>query len=203
MTLRATIDWSYNLLSKQDRAWLADVLERSNDLGATDLRGRAMQADGWLAVFMGDHQTARTRLEESVSILRGTGNTRELAGALVFLAYEILASDHARAHALVEEGVDLLRQSSDKFALAMSLNNSGTVAFVGKDYAAAHVRYAEAVELGRELGDNLALGASLRGLGIVASRQRKAAFNIAWTEGRVLLLHEAIEYALNGIPSPS
>jgi non-specific serine/threonine protein kinase len=278
--------WFYRGYWSEGRAWLADVLERSSELGAEDLRGRAMQADGWLAVFMGDHQTARTRLEESVSILRQTGNTRELAAALVFLAYEILANDHARAHALVEEGIDLLRQTGDKFALAMSLNNSGTVAFIGKDYPAAHVRYAEAAELGRELGDNLALGASLRGLGIVAIRQREfslaasrlresllalreiedqwfmsrtldtlaemysaqgayeraarllgaaatareavgavvfdfyrdeyerlictvratlgeAAFNTGWTEGRVLLLHEAVAYALNGIRSPS
>jgi hypothetical protein len=31
----------------------------------------------------------------------------------------------------------------------------------------------------------------------------EAAFNTAWTEGRVLLLHEAVAYALNGIRSPS
>jgi tetratricopeptide (TPR) repeat protein len=182
--------WFYRGYWSEGRAWLADVLECSSELGAEDLRGRAMQADGWLAVFMGDHQTARTRLEESVSILRQTGNTRELAAALVFLAYEILANDHARAHALVEEGIHLLRQTGDKFALAMSLNNSGTVAFVGKDYPAAHVRYAEAAELGRELGDNLALGASLRGLGIVAIRQREFSLAASHLQESLLALRE-------------
>jgi hypothetical protein len=35
--------WFYRGYWSEGRAWLADVLERSNDLGATDLRGRAMQ----------------------------------------------------------------------------------------------------------------------------------------------------------------
>jgi DNA-binding CsgD family transcriptional regulator len=67
--------------------------------------------------------------------------------------------------------VELFRQETDTFGLAMSLGRLGSAALAQGDHAAARASLEESVEICRETGDDWVLALALRNLAIAAVRQ--------------------------------
>src|SRR5688500_14869938 len=86
----------------------------------TAARAKAISGGGFLAWMQGDQNTARSQLEESVTLWREVGDRQGLAQALRFLSGSFESQgDYTVARPLAEESVELFREGEDKFGLGI------------------------------------------------------------------------------------
>jgi predicted ATPase/DNA-binding CsgD family transcriptional regulator len=137
----------------------------------TAARAKALSGAGFLNWMQGDQVTARSQLEESVTIWREVGDKQGLAQALRFLSGSFESQgEYVVARPLAEESVELFRQGEDKFGLGITLSRLGITALAQGDHAAARAYLQEGVAISREIEDDWALALALRNLGIGAFR---------------------------------
>ncbi|MDQ2942661.1 MAG: adenylate/guanylate cyclase domain-containing protein, partial [Candidatus Dormibacteraeota bacterium] len=78
---------------------------------------------------------------------------------------------YARAIALEEEAIALLRRSHEQYRLASAVEALATMVEVGGNYTRAKELHEECLALGRESGDAGTIGHALNGLAVLAFRQ--------------------------------
>jgi len=168
-------------------------------------KARALQWAGHLATLQGDNTSARSLLEEALSIQRELGEKEGMAYSLIGLgtvAFE--QGEHALARSLFEESLALRREVGDKQGSAISLNNLGVVAKEQGDYPLARALLEESLSIARELGEKLGVGYALGNLALMDQEQEDYATARALYEESLALFRElgnkwAIAMALAGL----
>jgi predicted ATPase/DNA-binding SARP family transcriptional activator len=131
--------------------------------------GVVLNFQGALYRYLGQFETARELLEESLSILRRCEAKRELRGPLLYLALIANAQgqdDEARE--LLNEGLAISRGIGDPYKISARLAILGDIAFRQGEYEEAKQRYQEALSSSREAGAQTGIARSFTRLGIVS-----------------------------------
>jgi predicted ATPase/DNA-binding SARP family transcriptional activator len=164
--------WYVRGYVSEGRDHLARVLGREAAQGRTAERAKALNEAGDLAHRQGDYASARTLLDESLSLRRELGDKQGIAWSLNLLgnvAYD--QGDYASARVLHEESLGLCRELGDRLGIAWSLNSLGNIVHPQGEYTTAQALYEESLNLFREAGDHQGVARSLSCLGYVAFDQ--------------------------------
>jgi non-specific serine/threonine protein kinase len=166
---------------------------------------------GFLAVAwrnQGDHERAKRLAERGLAISREIGERQATTSALYTLA--ILAQtegEDERARNLLEEGLRLSAELGNEADVAHCLEGLASMyGAEGKIVRAARLWGAEEAVL-EKLEDAVYTYLPDRALyrsQVAAARSQldEAVWTAAWTEGRVMSLEQAVEYALEQEPAP-
>jgi predicted ATPase/DNA-binding CsgD family transcriptional regulator len=166
---------------------------------------------GFLAVAwrnQGDHERTKRLAERGLAISREIGERQATTSALYTLA--ILAQTegkHERARDLLREGLKLSAELGNEADVAHCLERLASMyGAEGKILRAARLWGAEEMLL-EKLEDAVYTyvpDRSLHRSQVSAARSQldEAAWTAAWTEGRVMSLEQAVEYALEQEPTP-
>jgi len=157
----------------EGRRWLDTLLAESEGSHsatvADDVRAKALNGAGMLALHQGDHARAMALHEESLMLSRALGNVAGVAGALNNLALTAYRQgDYARAAALFEECLTYRRKANDGVAIAMALSNLAIVAELQGDYSRALALQEESLALRRAAGHKVGIAGSMGNLGTLA-----------------------------------
>jgi non-specific serine/threonine protein kinase len=186
--------WFHREYWSEWRGWLDRALATQESAGGsrrTVARAKALSGGGFLNWMKGDQTTARSQLEESVTLWREVGDKQGLAQALRFLSGSFESQgDYAVARPLAEESVELFRQGEDKFGLGITLSRLGITALAQGDHAAAWSYLEEGVAISREIEDDWALALALRNLGIGAFRLGDYERSATWLSESLAVLRE-------------
>src|SRR5205823_869949 len=97
----------------EGRAYLADALTVAPD--RDEARARALSSAGELAAWSGDLPSARTMIEEAVSIWGATGDERETAAALLELGWGCFYSgDDLGARQCMEQSLQVAQAVGER-----------------------------------------------------------------------------------------
>jgi predicted ATPase/transcriptional regulator with XRE-family HTH domain len=156
---------------QEGRRWLESVLGRAVD-GSASLRGRVLRQLASALINQGEQQAALRCAEESLALLRGTGDPMLLADILYVLGYICHHQrDFATARLHLEEGLELAEQTRQRVitqnildVLAYLMLNLGH-----EERAAAYLT--RLLDLAQRAGDRNAASNALNGLGELARLQ--------------------------------
>ncbi len=187
--LRAALDWSAQTreTDKQLRLvtplWLSWLVRGhlnegrsrfdvalSQGTGDPLLRARALVGAGALENYRGDLVTGRAFAEEALRLARALGDKQTEGRALMTLGTAAMLMDPPSAPALLEESIDIFRQTDDAHWLAAALRNSGMAQFLTGDLAPARGRFEQALSIARPAGDREGIELSLAFFGNVLVR---------------------------------
>jgi DNA-binding CsgD family transcriptional regulator len=118
----------------------------------------------------GERETARRRVEASLAVARGAGDTTIAGYIAVAHGWMAVAwGDYGAARASLEEGLALAGALGGKHALAWGITGLGELAWARAAYAEADARYREALAAAREGGYGLWLAEALLGCACVSA----------------------------------
>jgi non-specific serine/threonine protein kinase len=144
--------WYLRDYMPEGRQRLEKALSRPSPSRAA--RMRALAAAGWLAHFQRDQITARTWIEESLTLARELGDQQAEAWALHLLGRTYyFENDAAMARTLAEQSLATARAVGDLWLEAWAIHLLGIAAYLAGDYAAARAHEEEGVRLRRGIGD--------------------------------------------------
>ena len=196
------------LQEKHDRVrqLCEDTLVRFRRLGDNEGIAWALISLGSSALYAGDRRRARALLEESLALSREVGYREGVAWSLNQLG--VLAhreGDHRRATDLLRESLEIHQDLGDRWRTASVLENMAeALCSQGRPEPAARLfGAAEAVREAISVPVPLCERAA-REESISAARGAlgEAAFEAAFSEGRVMPLVQAVEYAPGEPTSP-
>lgn len=135
-------------------------------------RARVLSILGNIAKFQGDYAEASRYLEESITILRESGDVKGLIVALNNLGtIAIELGQTSRAETLLEESLTLKRQVDDRRGIAVGLLNLSELAKTQGHLDRARALLAEALGVFHELSDQQGIAMSLNNMGEIARAQ--------------------------------
>jgi predicted ATPase/DNA-binding CsgD family transcriptional regulator len=170
------IEIALRLAGTLERFWAAhgylreglNFLERalaSSEEAAPDVRARALNCAGWLALRQGEYEQAEAFCEEGLKLYRearGIGTVRALYRLGMIASAR---GNDARARALLEESLALAREVDDKGRVAYVLLSLGSVLIGQGEHTRAWALLEESLALFRELSDTEGMAWSLYFLG--------------------------------------
>ncbi|HYW88015.1 MAG TPA: AAA family ATPase, partial [Chloroflexota bacterium] len=171
--------WFFQGYMSEGRGWLRAALSLTTEVAhpgehATAI-ARALGVAGRLAHVQGDEAAARPLLENAAAHYGQLGDVRGLGYALTDLGQvATLEGNLEEASRLATESVALLRRTTDRWGLALALQDWAAVLLrqpTPERYAQAQVVYEEELAIFGELGDDWGRGLPLLGLGRVALGQ--------------------------------
>ena len=140
--------------------WLTQALEATTSRGQIDLPmlqapyAKAAIGAGVLGRDLGDLQTARRWMEQSLAIRRTLGDRWGIGQVLNNLAtIETIERNYEAARTVTEESVAIWREVGDPWGLSRALGNLGEVLMVEGDVAAATAALDECLTLARAIND--------------------------------------------------
>jgi len=156
---------------------------------------------GVTARYDEDYPAARELLEESLAIFRELGDREGIANALNNLGLVAAASgDFATARALQEESLTIYGALGDRSGIAISMEGLAGIAFASNAPGRAACMWGAAERLRQAIGAPLVPSERHHYDHTVAAARAAlddgAAFDLAWREGRAMMLEQAIAYAL-------
>ena len=102
----------------------------------------------------GDNDKARRLYEESITVLRPTGDKALLAEALIFLGIILhLFGEYIRAKSVLEEGLALAREDHEEWFEAYAIYNLGYIASLMGRYSEGYDQMMTGIVIWRKLGD--------------------------------------------------
>ena len=158
----------------EGRAWLARALASPSAPSSGEARAKALYGAGSLADTEGDHEVAKTLLEESMDLWQSLGSA-----GLSGLAYTFSClgqavrrlGDPATARVLIHRAITLFQQQDERWGLAWAFCYMGMALRDQEDFALASSVIDKSVVLWRELGNQQGLGSAIRIRGHIAMRQ--------------------------------
>ena len=169
LRLAGALHWFWYLHGhfREGRRWLEDALAASPE--PTLARAKALTGSGVLGFPLGEFESARDRLDESIAVGRAVGDPGTVAYGLHFLAMGDLPHiDPATLRERTTESITLFREAGDRWGLAMSLRGLGMIALVTQQFDEADAPFAASLALAREVGDLWCLARVLHYSGEVA-----------------------------------
>jgi tetratricopeptide (TPR) repeat protein len=155
---------------------MRESLELARGVGDKVRAAHAVYCLGTVALNGQDLETARSWLEEALSLYLEAGdnyqmvsNVRNRLGTIL-----LIQGDHDRAAATIEEGLALARKLNDSIGINDALYVLAQVAQARGDHDLAARRFEEGVSLSEEMGDRANLGYYLEGLAVVAGVRDEA-----------------------------
>jgi len=136
------------------RRLLEEAIHRDAGNPPSVLRAWTLTRAAGGAVYMGDHETARRELEESLAFWRSSGDPSGLPAALAGLGVVAMYQKrYADAHQLAVESLAIYQARGQTRGVAMVLHNLGTIESVLEhpDHGRAH--FEQALALFRQIGD--------------------------------------------------
>jgi predicted ATPase/DNA-binding CsgD family transcriptional regulator len=136
--------------------------------GDPDVRAKALDGAGWLALRQADMAGARTRFTEAKGLLESMGDSAELARTLSNLAIACIFSgelDIAREH--LEESLRVGERAGAKRSVAGTLWVLGLVAYFAGALDEAEDRATASLRLSEEIGDRKLAGFLEAALGVI------------------------------------
>jgi non-specific serine/threonine protein kinase len=162
--------WYRRGLWHEGRHWLARALAAAPH-AAVELRARALNGAGVMALNLADYAEAERYVSESSALFRKVDDQCGLAAALGNLGLvQRRTGNYERALALYEESLALRQALGDHWGSAAMLNNLGSAALHLGDLVRAEAWFAEALTLRRALADDAGYAATLANLGLVRER---------------------------------
>jgi predicted ATPase/class 3 adenylate cyclase/Tfp pilus assembly protein PilF len=160
----------------EGRARLATALAVGDTAEQTEVRARALNGAGVLAIYQGDLAGARPTLEASLVAFRALGNEDGEIRVLnnLGIVYTELA-DYDAARQLLEEGLVIARRTGDPSRVAGVLHSLAVAYARQGDFETARDLFGEALVLQRAGQDKEASAATLLNLGDVIRRQGELA----------------------------
>jgi predicted ATPase/DNA-binding winged helix-turn-helix (wHTH) protein len=184
------------------RVLLEESLAISRELGAWLSFAETLYHLGTVAYFEGDYSAAQTRLEESLAVRRERGFQQGIAaalGALGLVAHD--KGDYPKARTLLNEALAIYWELGARQGLSETLEASAAVAFAltGPERAARIWGCAERLrdQIGAPMAPSARSWYNRHVTGARAALGDDVAFELAWQQGRVMNLEQAVQYALN------
>ena len=142
---------------------IGEALALSRKLGQTDSLAWLLYQQAQYDIGQGEYTEACDLLEESLTLHRKNEHKRGIAFSLIQLAKGLFVSqgDQVRVDSLLEEGLALARELSDKGSLASANALHGQIAFNRGDIATSRSLLEESVRLSREVGSRHSTAESL------------------------------------------
>ncbi len=144
------------------------------------------------ATGQGEYDHARTLLEETLGLSSVLGDKGLVGGALYELAQVLFLSqgDQAKAYALAEQSLAILREVFDKWIRGLTLNLLGQIVLQQGEATRAHELAEESIALLREIGDRVPTCQALIGLARVVAFQGDLAAARRLYQECLAMLHE-------------
>ncbi len=161
--------WGFTSMYQGDNAGAEDAiheaLEISRDLGDRKGEAWALQNLAWAAFSRGDNDLAEKRLMSSAEVFEEIGDFGGRAWAHGLLGYIWLFKGRlAEAAVVAEGGIDITRESGDRWAYGMMLNLLASVRMWQGRTKQSHELGRQAHRLFTEIDDNMGLVFSGMGL---------------------------------------
>jgi predicted ATPase/class 3 adenylate cyclase len=153
----------------EGRRWTESALA-VDGAASPGARAKALKGAGALAGGLGDNDTARRYLDESLVLYRELDDRGAICDVLRITGFVAAnTGDHETQGRLTQEALELAREIGDGGRTALCLNNLGVVAVSRGDWTTARPLMTEALGLLREAGDMAYAITPLRNLGLFAS----------------------------------
>ena len=159
--------------TREGRAWFAALLALPQAAARTQLRAHALDLAGALALADGDYATARTLMDEGLSIVRELGDQGRLGYGLLHLGHLVgyAQGDYIAARALYQEGLQTLQAIDQEEGVAHALANLAGVALELGEYETAGPLVRDSLRIYQRLGMDWNLAMSLLTAAGVAAAQ--------------------------------
>jgi predicted ATPase/DNA-binding SARP family transcriptional activator/DNA-binding CsgD family transcriptional regulator len=161
--------WFTQGYSSEGWGWL----ERGISLGGTKAaRAKALNGAGWIALFLGESETAKRLLQESVILYKGLQDEEGLASSLNFLGFVALLGGRTDIPVapLLEEALALKPRIKNRSTIANTLVFAALDALLLRgDWDESVALHDEALMLFREIEDRWGLGLCLTNLGLIVA----------------------------------
>ena len=162
--------WEVRGYYREGREYLSAMLSQATGSG-TVAYAKAMKAAGQLAFEVSDLPTARSLLEQSVSIYRALGPaaTWSLAEALRHLGYTMTEmGDYQTASPLLMEGLGMMRALKDDVGTARALRQLAWTLLRSGQFERAVQYFEESLQLFRRTGNKYEMSIILSGMADLA-----------------------------------
>ena len=169
LTVAGAMDYTQGDYGSSE-SYLQESLELARGVGDAVRAALAVYGLGLLALNGQDLETARSRLEEALSLYLETGGNDHMVSTVRSHLGTLLLvqGDHDRAATMMEEGLALARKLGDRLGINNALYGLAQVAQARGDHQSAARRFEEGVALSKEMEDRANLGYFLEGLAVVA-----------------------------------
>ena len=158
--------WHIRGFVAEGRAQLAQALALDVTKTPTEMRARALNNAGGLALRAHQWSAARILLEECLTLHQGLNNRTGEANVLMTLGNLALDEDDlALAEARYSESLAIYRALDHAHGVAAARGNLGNLAFRRNDFVTARVCHAESLEKFRVLGNQRDIAFALGNLG--------------------------------------
>ena len=188
--------WTVNSFLEARRALEEAVtISRKLDDGLT--LSRSLGYLGAVAAAEGDHASAQSLLEESLSIARkfGPAGRKAASWALAFLGdVHFTQGDYPGSKQLYEEAVALTKEAHEKNMLGLMIRRLGYIALRQLDNTRAAEYFKESLESNQKVGHSVGICASLTAFANLALAQGKSS--------RAAQLYGAVERYLSDLSTP-
>ena len=151
----------------EGRERLLSILSRAQSSRPSVGLVKAICGAGFLSCLQGDFTRAACLASQSINLSRELDDKFLTAYALIHYGV-IIRADPASALSAVEEGLELFRESGNRWGIATALNYLGEIWRSQGAYARAGPAYEESLALNREIGNTWAIVTSSANLGWVA-----------------------------------
>jgi tetratricopeptide (TPR) repeat protein len=187
------------------RSLFHEALVLTREIGNVLAESTALDSLGFVAYHLGDYPLARKYYVEALGPLRDHGDKHTLA--LTLIHFGLLLHDEGSnqdALALYQEALFHLRELGDRLLIAQCLEAIAGVLLVtappaGADAAMAARLYGTASALREALHSPHSpseLPRYERNIASAREQLHKAAWEVAWAEGRAMSMEGAVDYAL-------
>ncbi len=161
-------------------AWCAEELADDPEAVPKELRFTIALWRFW--EVRGYYSDGLGHLEAVLEHSKACGATRERAAALNAAGALAIAIDHAKASALLQEGLATRRALEDSQGISASLNNLGVLAAAEGRYSEARAFYEESLTIIRGLGDHQGTATALVNLAFSALEEGDLEQARLWAE---------------------
>ena len=195
LAVAGTMDYTQGHYESCERH-MQESLDLAREVGDKVRAAHAVYCLGTVALNGQDLETARSWLEEALSLYLEAGDNYQMVSNVHVRLGTILLiqGDHDRAAAAIEEGLALARKLGDGIGINDALYVLAQVAQARGDHDLAARRFEEGVSLSEEMGDRANLGYYLEGLAVVAGVRGEAE--------RSVCLFGAAEGMLEAVDAP-
>ena len=125
------------------------------------VRAHALIAQADAEVWQSGWQSAGSRIDEAIALLRQSDDNRALAAALTIKGVSMSVNGVPGALPVLGEAIALARREGRDIALALTLYRAGVAAQLRGDRVAARALFEEALQIGREVGSSPVTGHAL------------------------------------------
>jgi diguanylate cyclase (GGDEF)-like protein len=134
--------------------------------------GRARARQGWFTFLLGDHQSARNLISQSMEELQINGSQKDLTFCMNYLAAVFHGQgDYLAAKNLLEQSLEISKNINDQYSLGVALNILGQITAQLNDLQHAIEHLAEAMRIKQQIGDAWGAAFTLEYLGQILRTQ--------------------------------